>query len=234
MERNIDGVVLSETQLSYVGQDAESIPGILGRKYGKVITRLDLSYNQLRTLKGTYCFEKLEELILDNNNLNDAVEIPSLPNLHTLTLNKNKIVNLDSLIEKITDNLPALTYLSLLGNQACPNELSCDEKDEEDYQRYRYYVIYKLPKLKFLDSRAVREDERKEAERVGAFMKVVSPSSDPSEDNSAAAVSDGFYYTPLPRNSEGGGEHHGTFGRCRYIYYGKHSEGNRFIRNSDL
>ena len=26
----------------------------------------------------------------------------------------------------------------------------------------------------------------------------------------------------------------GTFGRCRYVYYGRHSEGNRFIKNTDL
>ena len=49
-------------------------------------------------------------------------------------------------------------------------------------------MIYKLPKLKFLDSRSVKEDERKEAERVGAFMKVVSPSSDPSEDVSSSRI----------------------------------------------
>uniref|UniRef100_A0A3Q2Q039 Uncharacterized protein n=1 Tax=Fundulus heteroclitus TaxID=8078 RepID=A0A3Q2Q039_FUNHE len=26
----------------------------------------------------------------------------------------------------------------------------------------------------------------------------------------------------------------GVFAKCRYIYYGKHSEGNRFIRNDQL
>ncbi|TNN78505.1 Leucine-rich repeat-containing protein C10orf11 [Liparis tanakae] len=26
----------------------------------------------------------------------------------------------------------------------------------------------------------------------------------------------------------------GVFAKCRYIYYGKHSEGNRFIRNNQL
>lgn len=26
----------------------------------------------------------------------------------------------------------------------------------------------------------------------------------------------------------------GTFGKSKYIYYGRHSEGNRFIRNTDL
>ena len=39
---------------------------------------------------------------------------------------------------------------------------------------FRYYVIHRLPNLKFLDSTAVRDDERKEAKRAGAFMKVVS------------------------------------------------------------
>ena len=37
-------------QLSFVGQEAESIPGIIGSKYGKVVKILDLSYNQLRWL----------------------------------------------------------------------------------------------------------------------------------------------------------------------------------------
>lgn len=26
----------------------------------------------------------------------------------------------------------------------------------------------------------------------------------------------------------------GVFAKCRYVYYGKHSEGNRFIRNDQL
>lgn len=33
---------------------------------------------------------------------------------------------------------PALEYLSLLGNEACPNQLVSLDKDEDDYQRYRY------------------------------------------------------------------------------------------------
>ncbi len=54
-----------------------------------------------------------------------------------------------------------LTYLSLLGNSACPNELVA--KDEEDYQRYRYYVIHSLPNIRFLDSRPVTTE-------VGVYM----------------------------------------------------------------
>lgn len=39
---------------------------------------------------------------------------------------------------------------------------------------FRYYVLYMLPKLNFLDSTPVTEAERKEAQRVGQYTKVVS------------------------------------------------------------
>lgn len=39
----------------------------------------------------------------------------------------------------------------------------------------RYYVLYRLPNLTFLDSRPVKKDERDEAQRVGAHMKIVAP-----------------------------------------------------------
>lgn len=41
----------------------------------------------------------------------------------------------------------------------------------------RYYVLHRLPNLTFLDSRPVTQQERKEAKRVGAFMRVVRPDS---------------------------------------------------------
>ena len=44
-----------------------------------------------RSLNGLYSFEKLEELILDNNQLGDDMDFPEMPHVHTLTLNKNKI-----------------------------------------------------------------------------------------------------------------------------------------------
>jgi len=42
----------------------------------------------------------------------------------------------------------------------------------------RYYVLYRLPNLTFLDSRTVKKEEKDEAQRVGAYMKIVAPSSD--------------------------------------------------------
>ncbi|KAI4555451.1 hypothetical protein MJG53_019141 [Ovis ammon polii x Ovis aries] len=144
-----------------------------------------------RSLEGLSAFGSLEELILDNNLLGDDLVLPGLPRLHTLTLNKNQIsfllsfwtkilnlrhiTDLEYLLDHLAEVTPALEYLSLLGNVACPNELVSLEKDEEDYKRYRCFVLHKLPNLKFLDARKVTKQEREEALVRGAFMKVVKP-----------------------------------------------------------
>uniref|UniRef100_A0A8C9UK03 Leucine rich melanocyte differentiation associated n=1 Tax=Spermophilus dauricus TaxID=99837 RepID=A0A8C9UK03_SPEDA len=129
-----------------------------------------------RSLEGLSAFRSLEELILDNNLLGDDLVLPGLPQLHTLTLNKNRIsFPLPRLLDHLAEVTPALEYLSLLGNVACPNELVSLEKDEEDYKRYRCFVLHKLPNLKFLDAQKVTRQEREEALVRGAFMKVVKP-----------------------------------------------------------
>ncbi|TWW78961.1 Leucine-rich melanocyte differentiation-associated protein [Takifugu flavidus] len=118
------------------------------------------------SLAGLRPFAELEELVVDNNLLGNDLRLPRLANLHTLTLNKNQI----------SFGAPSpLAYLSLLGNEACPNQLVSPDKDEDDYQRYRYFVLHKLPHLKFLDSRKVTRREVTEARTRGAFMKVVKP-----------------------------------------------------------
>nr|XP_048282444.1 leucine-rich melanocyte differentiation-associated protein isoform X5 [Myodes glareolus] len=169
------GIVVSGTQVSYIGQDCREIPEQLSRDYGHFAKRLDLSFNLLRSLEGLSAFRSLEELILDNNLLGDDLVLPRLPHLHTLTLNKNQITDLEHLLDHLAKVTPALEYLSLLGNVACPNELVSLEKDEEDYKRYRCFVLHKLPNLKFLDAQKVTRQEREEALVRGAFMKVVKP-----------------------------------------------------------
>uniref|UniRef100_A0A3Q2PK37 Leucine-rich melanocyte differentiation-associated protein n=1 Tax=Fundulus heteroclitus TaxID=8078 RepID=A0A3Q2PK37_FUNHE len=178
-------VVLNGTQVSYIGHDSKDIPHFLGETYGKFARRLDLSFNQLRLLAGLKMFTELEELVVDNNLLGNDLQLPRLPKLHTLTLNKNQISFQKNysgynfaLLEHLADVTPSLEYLSLLGNEACPNQLVSLDKDDDDYQRYRYFVLYKLPQLKFLDSRKVTKTELKEAQARGAFMKVVKPKSE--------------------------------------------------------
>lgn len=101
------------------------------------------------------------------------------------------IVDTEALLATLESKCPSLRYLSLLGNRACPHEILQSGHDDEDYQRYRYcndiierscmiiinryFVLHRLPQLTFLDSSIVLSEERKEAKRVGEFMKVVRP-----------------------------------------------------------
>uniref|UniRef100_A0AC11B421 Leucine rich melanocyte differentiation associated n=1 Tax=Ovis aries TaxID=9940 RepID=A0AC11B421_SHEEP len=50
----------------------------------------------------------------------------------------------------------------------------------------------------------------------------------------SVVVSPKSRYTPLPSASRELTSHRGVLGKCRYIYYGKNSEGNRFIRDDQL
>ncbi|XP_054654034.1 leucine-rich melanocyte differentiation-associated protein isoform X1 [Dunckerocampus dactyliophorus] len=129
-------VALNGTHISYIGHDCKDIPDFLGDTYGQFARRLDLSFNQLRSLAGLTMFTELEELVVDNNLLGNDLRLPGLPNLHTLTLNKNKLTDIEALLEHLADVTPSLEYLSLLGNEACPNQLVSLDKDEDDYQRY--------------------------------------------------------------------------------------------------
>ncbi|XP_037321339.1 leucine-rich melanocyte differentiation-associated protein [Pungitius pungitius] len=233
MAHNESPVALNGTQISYIGHDGTDIPEFLGDTYGQFARRLDLSFNLLRSLAGLETFTVLEELIVDNNLLGNDLRLPRLPSLHTLTLNKNKLTDIEDLLEHLADVTPSLVYLSLLGNEACPNQLVSPDKDEDDYQRYRYFVLHKLPQLKFLDTRKVTQKEMMEAQARGAFMKVVKPKSE-APPKETGSESQPLPYTPLPRGSRDAKNRKGVFAKCRYIYYGKHSEGNRFIRNDQL
>ncbi|XP_066995681.1 leucine-rich melanocyte differentiation-associated protein [Anabrus simplex] len=227
-------IVFENSRLSFVGQDCQKIPSVLAQLYGPRVQFLDLSFNCLTTLHGIEKFMNLKELVLDNNNLNDKFFLPRLQHLHTLSLNKNNITNLELLLTKVSHNLPCLHYLSLLGNVACPNQLSDADKDEEDYQRYRYYVLHCLPHLRFLDSRPVTPEEKREADRRGQFMKVIRPNTEASIGDELSSSLTSSAYSPLPNSGRDIGDHQGAYGKCRYRYSGKHSEGNRFILNNDL
>ncbi|XP_059056670.1 leucine-rich melanocyte differentiation-associated protein-like [Achroia grisella] len=219
--------------LSYCGQDCNKIPTALQKMYGSKVKYLDLSYNSIETLKGLEQFNRLEELILDNNKLGDNITFPHLPYLRTLSLNNNQITDLDMLINKVNEHFPSLNYLSLLSNKACPNQLSDLDKDDSDYQRYRYFVIHKLPQLRFLDSRRVSSSEWREAATRGEFMRVRRPPDDVI-DTPERQLAQTQTLRPLPVDFAALGKHKGAYGKIHYKYTGKHSEGNRFIVNSDL
>lgn len=216
-------------QLTYANNSISQIPNYLIENYCMTTKCLDLSHNHLSDLRGLECFMKLEELILDSNCIDDNTKFPKLNWLQTLTLNKNKINNLENLICKVKTAFPSLKYLSLLGNGACPNELSCLENSASDYQRYRYYVLSELQHLKFLDSSPVRTSEIKEALRIGRLMRIAKPVVTQEIDSNS--IESPFHPLPSTVYNE---NPRVRFGRSKYVYFGQHSEGNRYIKNRDL
>jgi len=109
--------------------------------------------------------------------------------------------------------------------------------DDQDYKRYRYQVVDQFPELKFLDSTPVTPFEKSEAKRLRAYLKVAkyNPEKDKKKDeDKEEKKEEADQYAPLPQDLAKLGNHRGSFGVCKYVYYGRNSEGNRFIRNSDL
>ena len=54
-----------------------------------------------------------------------------------LSLTDIYITDVERLLDMLSRQLPALTYLSLLGNPACPDQLSCMDSSDEDYEQHR-------------------------------------------------------------------------------------------------
>jgi len=86
-------------------------------------------------LKNLQDFVNLTTLEVDNNELSDVSDLPPLPQLHTLSANNNKLDDVDGLLAQFKDKFPALQYLSLLKNPACPHALLGGNEDE--YRRFR-------------------------------------------------------------------------------------------------
>jgi hypothetical protein len=80
-------------------------------------------------------FSKLELLVIDSNRITSHTKFPSLPNLRTLWVNKNKIDNLALFIDKLVLSCPNLKFLSMLQNEACPNYFTSGTPKQ--YQDYR-------------------------------------------------------------------------------------------------
>ena len=216
---------------SYTGHDAKVLPSFL-LNHSQQIIRLNLSHNQLDDLRGLEKFVNLDDLNLDNNLINDATEFPKL-SISSLTLNNNHIANLHILLEKLTRAFPCLEYLSLLGNEACPSDLMNLSNSRQDYSQYRSLVACCLPNLKFLDFQAITSEERIYGYQLTIKLNageqpftlknqpIISVSKDAESHSSETRFTDELKGKVL-------------LGRVRYNYSGKNSEGNRFIRNSDL
>eukprot|EP00005_Dracoamoeba_jomungandri_P002063 CAMPEP_0174252584 /NCGR_PEP_ID=MMETSP0439-20130205/1994_1 /TAXON_ID=0 /ORGANISM="Stereomyxa ramosa, Strain Chinc5" /LENGTH=234 /DNA_ID=CAMNT_0015333141 /DNA_START=51 /DNA_END=755 /DNA_ORIENTATION=+ len=234
MDTGLGEIVFLEenNHLSVVGLAIEDVPEELGAKYGAKTKRLDLSYNNIKSLTNLEKFVKLDSLVLDCNEITHDQQFPHISTLKTLSLNDNEIEDLGPFLEHLKECFPKLTYLSLLKNPACPNYFT--GKDPDDYKRYRLFVVHKLEQLKFLDSSAIKDEEREEAKRVGKFLGQVARPVETDDKKAKQQEQELSKIKPLPENLEPSAPKGAAFGRSKYVYYGKQSEGNRFILNDDL
>ena len=128
---------------------------------------MDLSHNFLVDVKELKNLTKLKHLKLDNNFLNDRSAFGYLQNLNILEMNNNKFVNLEKLVDKLSKAYPRLEYLSLLGNDLCPAI-----NQQSKYIKYQQIVADRLPKLKYLDFKALpkRKKNSNDSEWLMAFQ----------------------------------------------------------------
>lgn len=225
----------SHRQLTYMSSESKEIPLVLAKVYGRRAERIDLSFCSLTSLKGLEQFTCLTEIILDNNRLTDDVSFPGTQNLSTLSLNKNLLKRLDSLLNKLSSSFPKLQFLSLLGNECCPDFGVGAHFDDKEYIEYRTKVISKFPRLSFLDSSRVKSSERRKVSDSSNVLPIVIRPTDKQlerleeedDEETSVVVVQRQQNSPTTSSTT-------AYGKVRYRYTGKHSEGNRFIRNNQL
>lgn len=159
-----NGVLRKSFSISLSYQGLYEIPEDF-KKYSKEATSLDLTYNIFKSLKSLQDFRNLHTLILDHNALDEYIGFPAeFPSIKLLSVNDNKISNLSVFVNRISQDLPNLKFLSMMKNEAAPSYFNGGTKQQN--QDYRYYVISHFSKLCNLDGWPIYEEERQEAYQI--------------------------------------------------------------------
>jgi hypothetical protein len=164
-------------------------------------------------------------------------------------LNKNRFQDIYKLVDQLRYVYPMLTYLSLLGNEACPYRITstgqtssssdlsafAQNRLEEEYQRYRHLLIFRIPTLKFLDAREINQNERHIATQLGDILYSIAETkqsqSSTMDDEKRNDKKDN--YTPLPSSTDRN-KQRTSVGKLRHTYHGDGSQGNKFVQDPDL
>jgi len=219
----------SNTDINLSSRGLNKLTEKIVQNFGTTARRLDLTDNEIKSGALFDQMTALEVLVLDKNKIETFESWPVMKNVTTLWLNNNKISDINATMDFISKTFPNLSYLSMMKNPACPNMYFSDG-EAEAYQRYRYFVIHRLKKIQFLDATPVDAEERKEAEKRGAFLHIARPKTEPKiaepqPENTSPTKKEATEHKPKVA----------TFlakGKARYD--GSNSEGNRFIMNDDL
>jgi len=140
---------LKERELDLRGNKISAIEN-LGATQDQFDT-IDMSDNEIHKLENFPLLRRLKMLILNNNRLvKIAPKIgENLPALDTLILTNNRFENLSDL--ELLAEIPTLKMVSLLDNPVVHK------------QNYRLFLIYLLPKLRVLDFKKVKAQEKRDS-----------------------------------------------------------------------
>ncbi|KAF2205480.1 U2 small nuclear ribonucleoprotein A [Delitschia confertaspora ATCC 74209] len=139
---------LHERELDLRGHKISAIENLGAAKY---IDSIDFTDNDIATLGNFPLHPRLTTLLLAQNRISTIQSsLPeAIPNLNTLVLTKNRIVELADLDPLA--GFKRLQFLSLVDNPVAAKE------------NYRLWVIWRCPSLRFLDFKKVHQTEREAA-----------------------------------------------------------------------
>ena len=211
---------------------------------------LNLSENRLKAPANVHLFPKVHTLILDKNGLPGLQGFQRSASVRQLWFNNNGAEDLAEFLDQVCDTYPNVTWLSFMRNPASPPMVLASEEDVAACERYRLYVVYRIPKLTMLDAQPVTAKERVDAAAKGQYMVARKPRPGAYGAGTAAAAASASSGTTLFGMMSGGSSAATAAAAAaapppskkptaylavgRQEYNGKNSEGNRFIRDSDL
>ena len=235
--------LMSGSDLILEDRGLTDIPIDIALAYGPSAKLLNLKENNLQSVTNIKLFLKLETLILDKNNLTDLSLFPPLPTVKTLWFNNNCVHDLTTFCEALSKIFPNLEYVSLLNNPCCPAFWDETASGTDAYRRYRLLIISKLGKLRFLDATPVLPSEREDAVTRGHFLgttaKPIQKKQSPAEKKRLQALAYAQEKYEAEKAAKKALRRKSSssmlgLGSSDARYDGSHSEGNRFITNTDL
>eukprot|EP00638_Chattonella_subsalsa_P015635 CAMPEP_0117827038 /NCGR_PEP_ID=MMETSP0949-20121206/6469_1 /TAXON_ID=44440 /ORGANISM="Chattonella subsalsa, Strain CCMP2191" /LENGTH=254 /DNA_ID=CAMNT_0005667395 /DNA_START=16 /DNA_END=780 /DNA_ORIENTATION=- len=231
---NISNFRRCGSELSLAFHSIHEIPASVAEREGPLVKTLNLTECELRSYSNLEHFSSLETLVLDKNNLEGLQNCPVLTSLTTLWFNNNEVSDLPTFMDDCIQCFPNLTYLSMMRNPACPGLMDLVAPDLEACRLYRLYVLFRAPQLTTLDSTSVTNKEREEAQLRGQYAvrrRLATTQSGKAVPSPVSNTVISEAATPSGHTRDA------SQPRLKYAksrYDGRHSEGNRFIRDTDL
>lgn len=167
---SVESCVMGDT-ISLAYRNFSEIPlDILNHPFCPFIKTLDLTETPVQNLAPIASFKSLQALVLDKSPNCQLDTSPVMPKLTTLSCNNNEIEDLVGFMDILTAKFPQLQFLSMMRNP-CNSTLlrSFIEPDTEVNRLFRLYVLYRMPGLVTIDCTSVTDEEVSEAQRRGQY-----------------------------------------------------------------